>query len=176
MWVCGKCACVSQYSWPQYLFMVCRRHVPTQGRKQHVFILEWDPDLFDKGVRGEKGICVQKRREVICVCVCERGRGRWMESGWQSLFEPRAAVEDYGPSDQNEGGNRKKEMGERARTGRCQHVSQIHWICLTSVWSQSIAWKCHDSGRAVVLMNSVNNGVILIYVDIKHHISSWQVQ
>jgi len=82
MWVCGKCACVSQYSWPQYLFMVCRRHVPTQGRKQHVFILEWDPDLCDKGVRGEKGICVQKRREVICVCVCV---SEGEEDGWKAV-------------------------------------------------------------------------------------------
>lgn len=100
-------------------------------------------------------LCAKANGSDLCMCVSEGE-----EDGWKavdSLFELRAAVEDYGPSDQSEGGNRKKEMGERARTGRCQHVSQIHWICLTNVWSQSIALKCHDLGRAAVLMNSVNN-------------------
>lgn len=47
-----------------------------------VFIFEWDPDLFDKGVRGEKCICVQKRREVICVCVwASEGE----EDGWKAV-------------------------------------------------------------------------------------------
>lgn len=94
-------------------------------------------------------LCAKEKGSDLCMCVSEGEEDGWKafdrvclnrELLWRitaPLIRAREEVE-------------RRKMGERVRTGRCQHVSQIHWICLTGVWSQSIALKCHYSGRTVV--------------------------
>ncbi len=82
MWVCGKCVCISQYSWPQYLFMVCRRHVPTEKAESNSFS-SWSETLtcLIKVWEGKKAfVCKSEGKWFVYVCVSE---GK--EDGWKAV-------------------------------------------------------------------------------------------